>query len=198
LARQAGRGEVVDLVHRLTSRQSWGADARGPRGFSLIEVLIAALLLLVILLGIVPLFLRAMSSRQAGRESTAVGSYARTRAETLLQLPFNHPDLTVPGGAAQLEVVEYLDGATHQWSQDPALAPQAIWVRTTRVRQFGSADLLDGDTDGDGNHLDLPLPGGTNPRSIQLKEIEVAIESPRDGGPLGAAEEITVRVLKAF
>lgn len=171
---------------------------QGAGGFSLVEVLIAALLLLIILLGIVPLFLRSMSSRQEGRESTAVGSYARTRAETLLQLPFDHPELTVPGGAAQLEVVEYLDRATDRWSRDPALAAQAFWVRTTRVRQYGSSDLLDGDVDGDGNNLDLPLPGGTNPRSIQLKEIEVAIESPRDGGALGAAEEITVRVLKAF
>lgn len=188
----------MDLVHELTGSGQRAADARGVRGFSMVEVLIASLLLLVILLGIVPLFLRSMSSRQAGRESTAVGSYARTKAETLLQLPFDHPDLTVPGGDAELQVVEYLDQSTNEWSQDAALADQAIWMRTTHVRQYGTSDLLDGDTDGDGNGLDVPLPGGTNPRSVQLKEIEVAIASPRDGGPLGAAEEITVRVLKAF
>ncbi|MGD2115802.1 MAG: hypothetical protein PVG07_12155 [Acidobacteriota bacterium] len=167
-------------------------------GFSLIEVLIAALLLLVILLGVVPLFIRSMTYRVEGRESTAVGSFARTRVETLLQLPFDHPDLTVPAGSNELETVEYrtLDGRV--WSRDAALADQAIWTRTTRVRQFGAGDLADGDTDGDGDDLDRPLPGGTNPRSVQLKEIEVRIESPREAGPLGPAEELTVRALKAF
>ena len=53
------------------------------------------------------------------------------------------------------------------------------------MRQFGSGDLLDGDTDGDGDSLDQPLPGGTDPRSIQLKEIEVAVTSTREAGLLG-------------
>lgn len=167
-------------------------------GFSLIEVLVAAVILLVILLGVIPLFLHSMSNRQSGLESTAVGSYARTRAETLLELPFDHPELTVPAGSDELEVVEYLPLGDREWTTDGAAAADAAWVRTTHVRQFGSGDLLDGDTDGDGDSLDQPLPGGTNPRSIQLKEIEVAVTSNREAGPLEAGEEITVRVLKAF
>lgn len=188
----------MEVVHRAVTRAERGPSRRSPTGFSLVEVLIAAVILLVILLGIVPLFLRASVNRQAGRESTSVGSFARSRAETLLQLPFEHEAVSVPPGQAALEVTEYLDPDTDEWSLDDALADEAAWVRTTRVEQFGTADLLDGDTDGDGDSLDTPLPGGTNPRSVQLKQIEVAVTSPREAGPFGAGEELTVRVLKAF
>lgn len=171
---------------------------RGSSGFSLVEVLVALLILLFILLGVVPLFLRAMVSRESGRESTAVGSFARTRAERLVELPFGHRELTVPPGSDTLERIEYLLPGTRDWQEDPSLAGQALWVRTTRVRQFRGRDLIDGDADGDGDDLDLPLDGGTHPRFVHLKQIEVRIESPRDAGPMGAAEEIVVRVLKGF
>ncbi len=181
-----------------------GTGTRGPgrpareAGFSLIEVLVASVILVIILLGIIPLFLRSMSNRQSGLEATTVGSYARTRAETLLELPFDHPDLTVPASKSELETIEYLPLGSKEWTTDDAAKDSAAWVRTTHVRQFGSGDLLDGDTNGDGDSLDVPLPGGTNPRSIQLKEIEVAVTSNREAGALQAGEELTVRVIKAF
>lgn len=186
------------LTRRQRRRRKSARRCRADAGFSLIEVLVASVILLVILLGIIPLFLRSMSNRQSGLESTAVGSYARTRAETLLELPFDHPQLTVPAGKDELEMVEYLPLGDREWTTDDAAADGAAWVRTTHVRQFGSGDLLDGDTDGDGDSLDRPLPGGTNPRSIQLKEIEVAVTSNREAGALQAGEALTVRVIKAF
>ncbi len=185
----------MDLVHRaVTARRPRPAE----RGFSLIEVMIASVILLILLLGIIPLFLRSSVNRLHGRESSMVSSFARSRAEELLQLPFDHKELTVPSGSTELDVVEYQTPGSTEWSQDPSLATKALWVRTTRVRQFGAGDLLDGDTNGDGNDLDTPLPGGTNPRSVQLKEIQVEVTSPRKAGPLGAAKELSIRVLKAF
>jgi type II secretory pathway pseudopilin PulG len=183
----------VDLVHPALSK-----PPRGSAGFSLIEVLVAAVLLLVILLGIIPLFVRASVNRQAGRESTDAGSFARSRAEALLQLPFDHADVSVPPGSTELVAVEYLRPGSETWTPDASAAPEAQWVRTTRIEQYAAGDLLDGDTDGDGDELDDPRPGGGDPRSIQLKLIEVAVTSPRDAGPFGAAKELTVRVLKAF
>lgn len=171
---------------------------RGSSGFSLVEVLVAVLLLLFILLGVLPMFLRAMVNRESGRESTAVGSFARSRAERLVELPFGHQELTVPPGSDTLESIEYLLPGTYEWQRDPSLADEALWVRTTRVQQFRAEDLIDGDADGDGDDLDVPLDGGTHPRFVHLKQIEVRIESPRDAGPLGAAEELVVRVLKGF
>lgn len=191
-------GVVHATLTRGRTRSRVPAGNRSAAGFSLVEVLVAAVLLLFILLGVVPLFVRASVNRQAGSESTAAASFARSRAEALLQLPFDHADLTIPNGDTELEVVEYRLPGSDAWSDDPSDAGGAVWVRTTRVRQFGAGDLLNGDGDGDGDDLDDPRPGGSDPRSIQLKEIEVAVTSPREAGPLGAAEELTVRVLKAF
>lgn len=186
----------MDLVHEPLTPLA--GRRRGSSGFSLVEVLVAVLILLFILLGVVPMFLRATVNRQSGRESTEVGSFARTRAERLVELPFGHRELTVPPGSDALETVDYLDPDTDEWSPDDSLEGQALWRRTTRVQQFRASDLIDGDTDGDGDDLDTPLDGGTHPRFVHLKQIEVRIESPRDAGPLGAAEEIAVRVLKGF
>jgi len=189
----------MDVVHpALRASQALRHPRRSGAGFSLIEVLVAALLLLVVILGIIPLFVRASVNRQAGRESTDVGSFARSRAEALLQLPFDHADVSVPPGSNELVTVEYLRPNTEVWTTAAAAASDAVWIRTTRVEQYAAGDLLDGDTDGDGNELDDPRPGGSDPRSIQLKQIEVAVTSPREAGPFAAAEELTVRVLKAF
>lgn len=184
----------MDVVRGTVS----GDRGRSGAGFSLIEVLVAAVLLLVVLLGVIPLFVQSSANRLAGRESTDAASFARSRAEALLQLPFDHEDVSVPAGSNERVVVEYLPPGSEVWTTDPGAAAEALWVRTVRIQQFGTGDLLDGDTDGDGDELDNPRPGGSDPRSIQLKQIEVAVTSPRDAGPLGAAEELTVRVLKAF
>ncbi len=193
----------MEVVHRADLVPRALADRRGARspraaGFSLVEVLVAGVLLLVILLGILPLFIRSTINRHSGRESTAVSSFARSRAEALLQLPFEHQDVSVPPGSTELEIEEYLVQGSDTWSTDDSDASQAVWIRTTRIQQFRSADLLDGDTDGDGNALDTPMDGGADPRSVQLKQIEVEVTSPREGGMLTAGEELTVRVLKAF
>ena len=68
------------------------------RGLSIVEVMIAAALLLIIALGILPLFSRSIISNRQGLDSTEVSNMARTQMEEYAQLPFNHLMLTVPDG----------------------------------------------------------------------------------------------------
>lgn len=173
------------------------APPSSQRGFSLIEVLIASALFLVVLLGIIPLFTRAMVNNVQGRDASTMAGFSRERAEQLLQVPFNNETVTVPpdGAADLLETTEVWVDGTDNWTATPD--PNSRWSRRTRVQDFNYRDLLD-----DGM-LNDPLTAGTNPRSIHLKEIVIDIGSPRtqqggDKSPFVRVRPYSVRVLKSF
>jgi Prokaryotic N-terminal methylation motif len=165
-------------------------SGRSTRGFSVIEVLIATAIFFIIAIGVLPLFTHAMANNVAGKESTEVTNFAKSRVEEMLQLPFNDERLTIPAGANVLEIVEHWDNATDAWLPGPAVdgSPR---VRTTRVRQFGVNDLLDG-------FLDTPLSGSFPAEQVHLKEIEVEVRGTRDSGPFGGAKRTNVRMLRAI
>ena len=56
-----------------------GAEA----GFSLLEVLIAAVLMLVIAVGVLPLFTRAMTASLSGNDSSQASNFGRSRLECM-------------------------------------------------------------------------------------------------------------------
>jgi len=198
---------------------------RGERGLSLIEALIAMALLLLMAIGILPLFTRAMVNNAAGSEATHSANHARHRLDELGQLPFNNDALEVTAGNELLLQDRYFSGNQHlqgdeDWDAVGAGSGFELWDRTTRVRQFrlvfppgavdtdldGVIDALSGldDTDDDGE-FDAPLGPTPDLSSIHLKEIAVELASPRDDptgargtGPLGAAPAYRVRTLKQF
>lgn len=163
-------------------------------GFSLVETLIAALILMVVALGVLPLFSRAMASNLAGSESTSLANMAATRAEELYQLPFDHDLLTVPVGATEVVTEHVWIDEEGRWiegtGENLAANQTATWRRQTRIRQFNVNDLL-------GNNP-TPLEGGVAPGSVQVKEIEVEITTGRLGSiALGPARALRVRLFKA-
>lgn len=190
----------TELVHRegIWARLSGCREA----GFSMIEALIAAAILLIIALGLIPLFSRSIIDNNSGNDATQVTNHGKTQLESLIQLPFNHERLEVPGGANVSQAAEtWTTGALNQagdpnerWWQGtapPAGSGEALWTRTTRVRQFSISDLDDG-------VLDNPQPGGTQPVFVQLKELEVQLENGKRGTLLGGNQVLTVRVVKPF
>lgn len=191
------------MVERLVDRGRAVVCPSGPEaGFSMIEALIAAAILLIIALGLIPLFTRSILDNNSGNDATQATNHGKTRLEDLIQLPFNHQRLDVPAGAQVGQSVEtwtagalnragdanerWWDGAT-----PPAGSGEALWTRTTRVRQFSINDLDDG-------VLDNPQPGGTQPIFVQLKELEVQLENGKRGTLLGGSQALTVRVVKPF
>lgn len=170
--------------------------ARGHRraeaGLSIVEVLIASLLLLFMVLGILPLFFRSAMNNAVGADSTQISNLAKSRVEELSQLAFDDPQLTLADGEEELETIAYWDPDTKAWSDEVPDEPTIRYQRTTRIRQYGLQDLLD---DGD---LDTPLDGDAAPEVVQIKEIEVTLESfagGQGGGPIGG-RRILVRALK--
>jgi hypothetical protein len=182
----------VDLELKLDSR-------RTSAGFSIIEALVAALIFLILALGVLPLFARAISDNSSGGDSTQASNHGKGRLEELLQAPFNHQDLEVAVGALETERVDSWaqgnpfqvgDAAEGWWDGAPADKGIVLWTRTTRLRQFNVSDLDDG-------RLDDPQPGGTQPTFIHLKEVEVRLGNSKAGTILGGGGA-TFQVLKPF
>ena len=155
------------------------------RGFSLVEVLVAAVLLLVVLLGIVPMVTRAMANNMGGADFTRVSNMAKSRAEELFERPFNHPDLAIG------ESVDYWDETRREWLALPGDPPDGTqWLRRTIIRQYGIADLADDARFNDALPADEPL------SAVHLKEITVRVESISPLTALGVRRRLTVRLLK--
>ncbi len=169
--------------------------ARGEQGFSLIEVLIASGILLVVALGVLPLFAQAIVNNRAGADYTQATNYAKSELERLYALPFSSPELAVTTGD-QTERVQYFSQYQKKWIAGAApTADPPLWTRTTTIRQYSLGGIVDLDKDGT---LDGPLSAGTPETFVHVKEIEVRVESGRSGGPLGAGKRITLRVQKSY
>lgn len=192
-----------------------GGSLSGPRrrsrrasGLTLIEVLVAALLLLVIALGVLPMFVSAMTSNVSGEKYTEMANYARARAEEFMQLPFSLMDPGNPGALDPnypLNVVagtehvtnEYYSLADEIWKPGaPTAGDPAKWLRTTTVRQYNVLEYLVAIKNGD---TPTPLDATATPGSIHLKEVTVTVASPVTSGwaRLGAARQFSVAMMKA-
>ena len=151
----------------------------------------ASLMFLAISLGVVPMFTQSMVSNTSGNDSTKAANFARARTEELMQLPFNHPDLTIENGSAKT-FEEYYSSHDPVWRAYPIPPDASVeWSRTTTIRQY-NVDALDDDL----VEISEALPVGSDPTFIHLKEIEVAVEQA--GGVFtSSAKTILVRTLRA-
>jgi hypothetical protein len=177
-----------------TSSANQPAANRRPHaeaGFSLLEVLIASLLLLFIALGTIPMFTMAQSSNLQGSENTRAANYARQRLEEMWQLPFNSDPLTIVAGTERAHT-EYLDPSSDQerWLPLVGTPPDGtLFTRHTVIRQFSAEDTEEEPISAEVAEVD--------PARVQLKEITVAVDSLRTGGPLGAGKSVEIRGFKA-
>jgi prepilin-type N-terminal cleavage/methylation domain-containing protein len=171
------------------------------KGFSLIEVLIAALIFLVVVIGVLPLFVRSIANNVAGSDYMNAANNGRSGLEQYHKLDFNDPLLAPAGTGTSATYVDY-------WAMDPTKTSSGQWVttvpasssgqrvlwnRTTTVRQYSVDALADGNLT-----VDEALPGGTDPIFLHLKEIRVQLNSTRQSDGLGPSKQVTMRVLKSF
>ena len=165
-----------------------GAARDLQQGFSVVEVMLASVLLLFIALGILPLFAQSISNNLAGHESTEVSNSARSRLEEFYQLPFGAEPLQVTSGTER-QYDEYYSHDQKRWIDgtiaDVVAPDRAQWTRTTFVRQYHAGELT------------TPLDATVDPSFVQVKEIEVRVASPRTGGILGGGKRITARIFKS-
>ncbi len=162
-------------------------------GFSLIEVMIAAAIFLTIALGILPFFTFSMRNNRSGAESTELANMARSRLEEFFQLPFSATDMTITTGSENT-FDDYYSQQDQTWKPGaPPAGDPAIWLRTTRVRQYSVNALDDGVLD----FATEALPAGTAAGQIHLKEIVVQIQGVRLNSLFGAPKRLTLSTLKS-
>ena len=180
------------------------AARRGDAGFSIIEALIAAAILLVIALGLLPVFSRAINDNVTGNDATQATNGSRTELEELLQMPFNNTRMVVAAGNTQSVTQDFytrgvadagtadyeIGSATEGWTTDTSSRGPVLWNRTTTVTQYSISDLNDG-------KLDTPLDGSTDPDFVHLKQVQVEIDNPKKD-LFGNGQGITLTVIKSF
>ncbi|MEO8198559.1 MAG: hypothetical protein ABI689_17740 [Thermoanaerobaculia bacterium] len=154
-------------------------------GFSIIEGLIASLLLLVVTLGILPLFSRAMNNNVKGNDSTRQANGAIDTFETAGKVPFNSASTTVVGGGTSLVVNESLalkrvasptgggdQAISQKWELTSGLGSddEPVMNRQTTLRFYSLSDYDDNEV------FDTPLDGDTEPRLIHFKVFDISLQ----------------------
>ena len=169
-------------------------------GFSLVETLIAALLFLVVVVGMLPLFLSSITNNNAGNDYLHASNFARSDLEQFHKLPFTDPSLTIAAGSTSLTTDDYfaqnpLLTGVGQWqtTATPSAPQLVLWKRSATVRQYSISSLADGTLS-----LNEALDGTFDSIYVHLKEVRVQLTGQRQTSSLGPARQVTFRVLKAF
>lgn len=187
---------MFSFFPRSTARGSNPRAGRRSGGFTLIEVVIAAVMFLAVAVGILPLFVRAVGLNHEGRLATFAAHYAASEIERLAALPFDAPELTIAEADVENEIEQYQALPNGPWVDDTEWSGEQgfTYHRIVRVRQFGLAALSDGVLDRS-EALSGSISAST-PGLVQLKEILVQVESGKVPG--AARRSVTLRYLKAI
>lgn len=175
-------------------------------GFSLIEALVASALVLVITLGIMPLFTNSVIQNLSGKESTVSTNYSRSSSEELVPLPFDRQILRPPVGLTSQQVCQsYEEG--QGWQVVTCGAPLAgtpTWTREIFVQQYDIREIYDGDTAAGvptfkNPVVGYPLSASRLDSSVHIRELMVITEGQRtDDSPLGPGRRVDLVNLRGF
>jgi Tfp pilus assembly protein PilV len=201
-------------------REDLPAGAVSERGFTVIEGLVATALLLIVAIGILPLFANSILNNTRGSDSTTASNFGKTAVENLSQQTFNSPDLTIAGGSTQKLTNEWwkpgagpINDSTQGWQATaPSAATFTTWTRATSIKEYGVRDILTTQDPVAGSLqgvLTTALDGGTQPNFVQLKLITVTVQSSKintvntlgggsRGAILGGGETIVLQMVKAL
>lgn len=118
-------------------RRPWGQPGdqrRGESGYSLVELLVAILIVAFVVLGVLSAFGQGVKFNSSSRDYTAVSNLAKSHLEELIALPFNttglpgdplvagdHGPFTSPDGRFTIRYTVFESAITTQ-QREPAVA----------------------------------------------------------------------------
>ena len=119
------------LRKSLSGRSPLTRTRSGQGGFSLIEGLVAMAVLLIVVIGLIPLFTSSMVSNAAGRHLTQASNIASDGFETFLQMPLNNELLTVPAGAMGVVTIQLFGGREPRNASDDEMPSNTLLASYT-------------------------------------------------------------------
>ena len=162
-------------------------------GFSLIEMLVASFMLLLVVVGLVPLFVQSIKSNESAEETSDLLRAAQFQMESLVQLPFNDPQITLSSGDFMTTSHQVHPTSAYELegeSLSPYIRNQPVDSELT-VRHFNIAAIDDGVLD-ETDALDAAM--GAN--LVHFKQIVMDVK--RDNYalrlPIGKSE---IQMIKA-
>jgi Tfp pilus assembly protein PilV len=173
-----------------------GLEMRSQKGFSVVEALIATGILLIIAVGMIPLFTRSIANNAMGNDYTQASAHGKTDLERWEKMPFSSNDLAITSGKVRQQV-KFVEKGIQQgtpvsdrdWRWTPVNNDRVLWTRTTQVRQFNISAFDDGLlTDAEA------LPAGTDDAFVQIKEVTTLLDS----GKLSTATQPRTRAFSAI
>lgn len=179
---------------------------RRETGFSLLEALVAAALILIVTLGIMPLFTRSIVQNVAGKESTLSTNYSRSTTETLMPLPLDREALRPPVSLDSRESCERYDPGS-EWTAytcGGSIAGQPTWLRFTNVQQYSIREIYDDDTSEGRPTFKEPIAGYAVDDDrfdafVHIRELMVVTEGQRRAdSPLGGGRRVDLVNLRGF
>jgi hypothetical protein len=178
------------------------AIRRSEAGFSVIEGLIAAALLLIITVGVLPLISRSMLNNVKGNDATRQSNGTVDEVERSFALDFFGGETSLQGAATVLTTqtaigVVHLPGGQQTisaaWEPYASLAPADVVLRRTHtMRQYETDEYAIDQT------FDTPLSGNDEPRKQNMKVMDIVLEEPLNATNSQWRTQYTVRVVKAF
>lgn len=149
---------------------------KSSRGFTLVEVLIIAILVAIVMLSLVPLFSQSMVSNREGWTATEAVSFGRSELEDKSALELDRPEVVLSGSATDNTSDMVWSEEDEEWvdASDPSAPGFRFWEQTTRVRLFSISDLVG--PDDQERRFDNPLSGDIDPRYVHFREINVWVE----------------------
>jgi hypothetical protein len=175
-------------------------------GFSMLEALVAAALVLIITLGIMPLFTRSIIQNVSGKESTLSTNYSRSSSEEMVPLPLDREMLRPAVSQTTREICQDYQresGWEYVTCGNPPVG-QPTWTRTTMVQQYSIREIYDADTASGVPTFKNPIVGYAADDDrfdsfVHVRELMAITEGQRtQGSPLGPGRRVDLVNLRGF
>lgn len=200
-----------------------GCDRAREAGFSLVEGLMAAALLLVIAVSVLPVFVRAVESNTRGGRASQVTAFVNSEIESINQAFISRDEWKLDGSATSVleTTTDYWDAGQlyenasspakigdEQWVEDKSSAELVLWSRDMDIRKYSFADVhttisvagTEFATLGDPRWFDSPLTTDDdgNLFNAHVTEFRVRIVEDRENVPLDSGQRMTVGHFRTF
>ncbi len=170
-------------------------------GFSVIEALIASAVLLIIVVGLLPMFMRALSNNVQGQQLTGLVHRAVADMEEVAQLGWDDELFVLGSGdsfgdppQAGRETEQLFSELEQEWIDEGSFpaGDRALFRRVIRVRNYLTTTFENGSSTGDWTAAEVA------DVDFDLREVQVVVTANETNTVFGPPRQLTLRFFKAF